>query len=401
MLDTKTLIVTLIVILLIGGSVHVMNWLVYRNSRSAKWCMIGICLQALSLITAALINLQAEPATAMTLAVNYMGMGGSVLLLYGTADFSQHPLPRWIYGALTAFIVVGAAWFTFIQPSPTLRMVTFALTQFAVNGLILSRLGHIARRDGRIGVLLITASIVGFYVLMGAIVVWQLLTQPPLTGLYSAGPVVPAAMLTVIACKTAMMFGYLMLSTNYSQTRLGHLALSDGLTKLPNRRAFEQEIAKRLASARKQDQLIALAIFDIDHFKRVNDEYGHDAGDDVLRHLGRVAANALRPKDFIARVGGEEFAVLFDVEGVAELVMAANRLRLAIEIDRPLVGGVSLLVTVSVGAVMAMSGPEANFTTLYRAADQALYQAKTAGRNRVVVGEVEPDQPDERVKQIA
>jgi diguanylate cyclase (GGDEF)-like protein len=170
---------------------------------------------------------------------------------------------------------------------------------------------------------------------------------------------------------------------------LQRLALSDALTGLPNRRAFEEAVQLRLTSARKQDRLIALAIFDVDHFKQVNDVHGHDAGDAVLRHLGRVAQQAVRPLDFVARVGGEEFAVIFDVEDAAELVTAANRMRLAIEIDRPRVGENAIPTTVSVGAVLARSEPWLEFNTLYRAADQALYRAKATGRNRVVVGEVE------------
>ena len=242
------------------------------------------------------------------------------------------------------------------------------------------------------GVVVLAASVASLFLLMGSLVIWQLLTQPEITGLFGDSAVLVPAMLTLIACKTTMIFGYLLLSTGYSQARLQQLALSDALTGLPNRRAFEEAVAQRLNSARKHDRLIALAIFDVDHFKQINDSLGHDAGDEVLRHLAGVAAAAVRPHDFVARVGGEEFAVLFEVDDAAELVTAANRLRLAIEINRPRIDETAIPLTVSVGAVLALSEPWLEFNGLYRAADQALYSAKASGRNRVIVGEVEPVQ---------
>ena len=235
------------------------------------------------------------------------------------------------------------------------------------------------------GVVVLAASVVSLFVLMGSLITWQLVSQPEIAGLYANSDVLVLALLTLIACKTTMIFGYLLLSSGYSQARLEQLALSDPLTNLPNRRAFERTVTQRLASVRKTDRLIALAIFDVDHFKKINDTHGHDAGDAVLRHLAHVATLAIRPQDFLARVGGEEFAAIFDVEDAAELVSATNRLRLAIEVNHA-----EIAVTVSVGAVLARSGAGLDFSSLYRAADQALYSAKGTGRNRVVVGEAEP-----------
>tara|TARA_R110002095_G_scaffold214180_2_gene205845 strand:+ start:181 stop:1368 length:1188 start_codon:yes stop_codon:yes gene_type:complete len=389
MLDPKTLSVALILILIIGCALHLVNWRMHPKSAGAKWWTIGLCVQTAGAITTVIANAGGDPSMVLIAATNFMALGGVVLLVYGTASFAARPLPLAIYAGLSAFIVIGTVWFAIIDPSVTMRLVMFGVVQFVCNTLILTRLGHIARRDGAMGVVVLAASLVTLVALMVVLVGWHLLTQPEITGLYDDSPVLVPTMLTLIACKTTMIFGYLLLSAGYSQAQLHRLALSDALTGLPNRRAFEEAVEQRLTSARKQDRLIALAIFDVDHFKQVNDIHGHDAGDAVLRHLGRVAAQAVRPLDFVARVGGEEFAVIFDVEDAAELVTAANRLRLAIEIDHPRVGENAVPTTVSVGAVLALSEPWLEFNRLYRAADQALYRAKATGRNRVVVGEVD------------
>ncbi|WP_339745196.1 GGDEF domain-containing protein [uncultured Maricaulis sp.] len=392
MLDTKTLSVALILILIIGCALHLVNWRMHRQSRGAKWWTLGLCVQTVGVIATAVVNARGEPAMPVLLLVNTLALGGIVMLVYGTARFAERALPRAVYAGLIGLILGGMGWATLIEPSTTMRLVVFGLVQLVANGLILSRLGHIARRDGAMGVVVLAASVASLFLLMGSLVIWQLLTQPEITGLFGDSAVLVPAMLTLIACKTTMIFGYLLLSTGYSQARLQQLALSDALTGLPNRRAFEEAVAQRLNSARKHDRLIALAIFDVDHFKQINDSLGHDAGDEVLRHLAGVAAAAVRPHDFVARVGGEEFAVLFEVDDAAELVTAANRLRLAIEINRPRIDETAIPLTVSVGAVLALSEPWLEFNGLYRAADQALYSAKASGRNRVIVGEVEPVQ---------
>ncbi|WP_417476085.1 GGDEF domain-containing protein [Maricaulis sp.] len=390
MLDTKTLSTALILILIIGSGLHLVNWRMHRDNPGAKWWALGLCVQTCGAIATAIANASGAPLMPLLMLFNSLALGGLVMLVYGTACFSGHALPRGIYAALGVIIVAGIGWATLIEPSATARLGVFGLVQLISNSLILSRLGYIARRDGAMGVVVLAASVVSLFVLMGSLITWQLVSQPEIAGLYANSDVLVLALLTLIACKTTMIFGYLLLSSGYSQARLEQLALSDPLTNLPNRRAFERTVTQRLASVRKTDRLIALAIFDVDHFKQINDTHGHDAGDAVLRHLAHVATLAIRPQDFLARVGGEEFAAIFDVEDAAELVSATNRLRLAIEVNHARVNEAEIAVTVSVGAVLARSGAGLDFSSLYRAADQALYSAKGTGRNRVVVGEAEP-----------
>lgn len=164
--------------------------------------------------------------------------------------------------------------------------------------------------------------------------------------------------------------------------QLRQLAETDGLTGILNRGALEQRAASLLAT-RPASQPLPLILLDIDHFKRINDSYGHVAGDEVLKETARRLQAALRPTDVVARFGGEEFAILL-ADSTAGPGQVAERLRNAL-LAAPfaLETGAALGVTASFG-VAAMAPAAGSWSDLVEAADQALYEAKAAGRNRVV-----------------
>jgi diguanylate cyclase (GGDEF)-like protein len=162
-------------------------------------------------------------------------------------------------------------------------------------------------------------------------------------------------------------------------------AATDGLTGLPNQRAVHDTLKRMVAQAGRTVSPLALVLFDLDHFKQINDTFGHGRGDDVLAAVGDVAAHTVRGSDFVGRLGGEEFAVMLpgtDREGarrVAENLREALRSLTVTGIDRE--------VTASFGvAVLPDDAPEAQ--ALLRAADRALYQAKANGRDRVELAAV-------------
>jgi len=156
-------------------------------------------------------------------------------------------------------------------------------------------------------------------------------------------------------------------------------ARTDALTLVGNRRAFETDIAQCLADFRRAGQVFTLAMIDLDKFKRFNDTYGHQAGDEVLRGTGRVLRRVLRESDSISRYGGEEFVVIFNRATTAEVQRALTRLRKAIaRTDFEFAGG-RLQVTISIGAAQVMN--EENQEAIVQRADAALYASKEAGRN--------------------
>jgi len=169
--------------------------------------------------------------------------------------------------------------------------------------------------------------------------------------------------------------------------RLQRLADVDGLTAIPNRRAFDRELARRWERARHSRRWFAVMMIDVDHFKPFNDHYGHLAGDDCLRTVASALADSVRQAEgLVARVGGEEFAVVLDNVAPDSSVQVANRVcdairALRIEHRHSAAGA---WVTVSIGLVSAPAHQVEHYDELIRAADQALYQAKRSGRNRVV-----------------
>ncbi|QLA17429.1 GGDEF domain-containing protein [Desulfolutivibrio sulfoxidireducens] len=176
---------------------------------------------------------------------------------------------------------------------------------------------------------------------------------------------------------------YIMLTAADISRRLKSLAEIDDLTRVFNRRAFYALADKHLALARRQGMGVAFFAVDLDRFKRVNDDYGHAAGDAVLRHFARVAATALRGGDILGRVGGEEFMILLPGLSRGQARGIAERLRSVIAASPALFGGGSIAYTVSIG-VTADHGDGLDMIRLCREADHALYRAKALGRDRVV-----------------
>ena len=164
------------------------------------------------------------------------------------------------------------------------------------------------------------------------------------------------------------------------QLRLTHSC--DHLTGIANRRAFFEAAEIELTRWRRQPRPLSLLLLDADHFKAVNDQYGHPAGDAVLRDLAATLSASFREVDVVARVGGEEFAVLLPSTAVAGALAVANRALAAISARLVEFDGVRIAYTVS-GGVAAMDEGVTGLDALMKRADEALYVAKKAGRNRI------------------
>lgn len=170
--------------------------------------------------------------------------------------------------------------------------------------------------------------------------------------------------------------------------QLEYLAGHDPLTGLFNRRQFDQLVSMELSRVSRQPAPVSLLMVDLDHFKFINDRYGHPLGDEVIRHAASLLRNHTRSGDSVARLGGEEFLLLLPDTGQAQARTIAEKVRkLLEETPLPMKDGL-LYLTASFGIASLNAGMPGTYEVLYAAADKALYRAKASGRNRVELIEV-------------
>ncbi|MSO97933.1 MAG: sensor domain-containing diguanylate cyclase [Rhodospirillaceae bacterium] len=164
-------------------------------------------------------------------------------------------------------------------------------------------------------------------------------------------------------------------------------ASTDPLTGVSNRRSLESAARREVERARRYAKPFATIAIDIDHFKRVNDTYGHDIGDIVLKGMTQTCLEGLRVTDVLARMGGEEFAVLLPETDITAATLLAERLRIAVEAKPIVTVKGSISITISLG-VAAFAPNEPTIEAAMKRADESLYEAKRSGRNRVIVAKL-------------
>ena len=184
------------------------------------------------------------------------------------------------------------------------------------------------------------------------------------------------------------------LRTKHMQDMLIEHAHIDPLTGIPNRWSMMERLQQEWARVRRHGGSLSFIMADIDHFKRVNDTYGHSVGDKILQKVSQAIVSQCREIDLPARYGGEEFAITVPDETVEGATVLADRCRQAVAEARVCVGDEDVRVTASFGVAEAASTPSAN--ALVEAADDALYQAKRAGQNRVAVASGTTEAPATR-----
>lgn len=178
-----------------------------------------------------------------------------------------------------------------------------------------------------------------------------------------------------------------------AQDTLVSLAQTDALTGLSNRSFFQSTLFRTINEAGRSQTRFALVLMDIDHFKRVNDTLGHDAGDEVLRHIGKRLNERLRNTDFVARLGGEEFGLILRDVDSSKTRALVDELRRRIESHKVPYGSNEIRVTASFG-VGFWPDDAARLNDLYQVADRRLYRAKDSGRNRIVDNDDATNQSD-------
>ncbi len=174
------------------------------------------------------------------------------------------------------------------------------------------------------------------------------------------------------------------IALDIENVRLRRLAVTDQLTGAYNREFLQQRLPEAVDKAERDGDPLSLAMVDVDHFKPINDRYGHDVGDLVLAEVASKLRSAIRLDDMLVRYGGEEFLVLLPSTGASKAHDIAERMRLALQEETFFAGDAPIEVRISVGIAEHLRGSDSP-TTLIRRADSALYAAKESGRNRVEI----------------
>jgi len=193
-------------------------------------------------------------------------------------------------------------------------------------------------------------------------------------------------LLGAICAVLSIALGFVCMTMERAEQRNYELAMKDVLTGLSNRRAISDVLQVAVARAQRHGQLLSVLMLDIDHFKRINDSYGHQAGDVVLRSVAQTLSSRLRAQDEIGRFGGEEFLVVLPDTGLDGALILAEALRAAIEATPTQWGAHRIAATISIGLRGGMVAGGDTADSVVAAADAALYRAKQGGRNRVDSG---------------
>ena len=324
----------------------------------------------------------------VALAQGCMAVVAYTCLLGGRAYMGRPPWRHGYAAAIILVLVLVSAYFTAVEPRPGVRFVlagVFVGPCFLLTAHTLARGGF---RQAPVRYLVAGA--------MGAHGLFALLRpflfklavpaegQAPDNHLLELVPQI--VMLEGTLALVLIGFGALMLAHEYTTRELRHLAEVDALTGVFNRRAFLTLLDKAISGAQRTQTPLPVLVIDLDHFKKVNDTWGHRSGDDVLRHFVLLASRCLRKEDVMGRLGGEEFAIFVPHADTAGAAAVAERLRALVEtqpVEPVGAAGRDIRITVSIGVALCAGGHSSE--AVLQRADEAMYLAKQRGRNRVEV----------------
>jgi diguanylate cyclase (GGDEF)-like protein len=280
-------------------------------------------------------------------------------------------------------------WFTWVMPDFQARVLCASAVILLDLALLIAPLRGGLRGGGSAAQRVLLATLV----IAAAMVLWHaaepLLSSRPAAGLLRPTPINVVYMMFSAMQPLFTSVGFLLLYNETMQAELKSLARLDPLTGVNNRRALVEVIDHALDAAAGAGRPLGLVMLDADHFKAVNDRFGHSGGDKVLLSLVDHVQPVLGRHDVLGRIGGEEFVVLSPGSGLSQTRALGERIRAAVESMQLELDGHVLEMTVSVGVTAVVPG-EDDVAALLQRADRALYAAKRAGRNRVVAEDIVP-----------
>jgi diguanylate cyclase (GGDEF)-like protein len=306
----------------------------------------------------------------------------NVFLYWGIAELLHRKPQRWLLAALVIPTVAFSLYFSYVRPDVSIRIIAIsaiAVLQYGFLVHLLSGPGprriHMPRRG--------LAALFTLYAALNIYRAWQAYLHESRSPL-SAAPISTFSFLTPILIGVMTALGVIWLAMAQLQHELEAQSQIDSLTGLLNRRALERVGVEAIERARRQSSALSLIILDLDHFKSINDEHGHDGGDVALHHAARCLRDNLREVDHVARLGGEEFvAVLPDTthSDAAEIAENLRRCLATLSVEHL---NEEIRLSASFGVATMLPG-DTTWLEILRRGDRALYLAKEQGRDRVAI----------------
>lgn len=361
-------------------------WSFNRNIPGLRLWMVSFLLGSVFSVSL-LVRDWFPEVVAVVISQGSVSLAAYLCLMASRMYMGRRPFSHWYAVVGIGALMVASVYFTVVQPHLGMRFVFVGLGA-GICFLLTARTmadGGVRRVPARY-LFALVAGLHGLFLLLRP-ALFKLAPVAP-GGLPDAGLVALVSQFVLLEAIVAVVllgFGALMLANEFITSELRHLAEMDPLTNVFNRRAFLTLLDKAISAAQRTGTAVPVLVMDLDHFKNINDTWGHRAGDDVLRHFVMLAHRCLRKEDVMGRLGGEEFAIFLPNASAAGALAVAERLRALVEAQPVATGPQSIPLTVSVGVTLCAHGDAAG-AALQRA-DEAMYLAKERGRNRVEVSE--------------
>lgn len=309
---------------------------------------------------------------------------GIALQLSGIQAFNCKRFDWRIAALIVGLVFLNGLWFSVLNPDITTRAILnsilFAIVYAASAKSLLIKIEQPLRTAYWFTGL--SFLILVFVSLTRAVLIWK--SVPQSYGLFENTPLNPVTFFVACMVQLCVTFGFILMLDYRLVSDLQKIASRDTLTGAFNRRRLEEEAIRLCARSKRTRDTLSIMMIDVDHFKSVNDRFGHQAGDEVLRRLAVIAQSTIRVDDYFARYGGEEFCILLPSTKENETLQLAERLRETYSSLQLEYNGIPISSTISIGVADSdRAGLE--FSSLVAAADKALYLAKQEGRNRVVL----------------
>jgi diguanylate cyclase (GGDEF)-like protein len=377
--DVKTLYLSNVAVLFLSAAASFYFWRQHRDVAGLRWWSLGTVVSGTGLLALGLFG--PKPPLPIGSVAATLIIAGYIMVLESIRRFNGKAAAKariaWLTLAFAA--IFGIAVYMGANLSQRASIVSFALS------LCAGFSGWQVFRGGKQEPLRARLPMAVIFAVMAAILVTRAslpLLHPAISDAESfydpLHGVVPLVNSIIVVC---LSIGVIMMANEQVSGRYRKHAQTDELTELPNRRFFLEQAERRSRAADGTGATCCILMMDLDHFSEVNESFGHAGGDQALVAFARLLREQLRPMDLVGRYGGEEFCALLPDVGMIEATRVANRLREAVAGRVIEMRGRALRITISIGVAPLRDG---DLRASIRSADEALYQAKALGRDRVI-----------------